>query len=141
MTLSRGGKYLAILLVLFVIFGILLTPLSGIETRPVADLTSFGLPLLSIFLVGLVLDFVSLLLLFSGRDALASILAIVGSAVFFPAFFADRTGNLSSQPAPTGIFYLEWATAVISLVAILFALKVRKESRSHLHDFKRGRGY
>jgi hypothetical protein len=126
MNLSPNGKYLGVLLILFIVCAILLTPLSGLETRPTTDLTILGLLTLSVFLVGLAVSVASFFLLFR-RARLASILSIIGSAAFLPAFVVDQTANLSSRPAPVAIFYVEWVTAVIAIFTILVSSRVRKE--------------
>jgi hypothetical protein len=126
MKLSRNVLALALALVVNVVLVILLTPL-GFETRPATDLKTVGYIAIGTIFAGLILDVVSLALLFS-RVRLASRLAIVGSVLFFFPVVGDRTGSFFSVPIPPVIDTLEWIFPVVLLVTLFVASKVYRES-------------
>ncbi len=64
MKLSSRGRVLAVLLVLYILFDILLTPLGGLESRPSTNVTTVGYVTVSLLFVGLALSLVSLIMLF-----------------------------------------------------------------------------
>jgi hypothetical protein len=79
--LSLNGRVLAVLLGVFVVGDILLSPL-GFETRGAAILSNpASLPWFGLLIGGLVLNIVSLILIFF-RAHIASALALVGSVVY-----------------------------------------------------------
>ncbi len=125
-TLSSNGKILAILLPLFVAIEILLTPLSGIETRSPANITPMGFATAPVLFLALALNAASLFFLFR-KTRLASMLAIIGSICFFPTL-ADQAGLLSSQPAPPVLADLELVNTVIAISIIFFAIRLRAEN-------------
>ena len=131
MKLSSNGKILAALLVVFVVCDIFLTPLGGLETRSFSNITSLGLTTLIVLFAALAINVISLILLFR-KPRLASMLAIIGSILFFPALIADQTGLFSSQTAPMAITVLEWVTTVVLLAAIFFASRVHRENAAPL---------
>src|SRR5207249_4895218 len=92
---------LAVALVVNVVLIILLTPL-GFETRPPSDLKPIGYVAIGTIFTGLILDLASIGLLFR-RVRLASMLAVVGSILFFLPFFGDQTGSFFSLPTPPAI--------------------------------------
>jgi hypothetical protein len=77
---------------------------------------------------GLALDVVSFALLFR-RVRLASILAIVGSLLFFFPIIGDQTGAFFSVPTPPVINALEYIFAPVLLVTLFLAWKVYGDSR------------
>src|SRR3989454_12621943 len=101
MKLSHNAKILALLLLMFIACGILLTPL-GFETRASAVLGNpASLPWLGLGFSGLILNAVSLILLFVGAR-IASILATIGSIGSAFLFLADQAGvAVSIRPPPT----------------------------------------
>src|SRR2546425_13250204 len=101
MSVSRNGKILAFLLLMFIACGILLTPL-GFETRASAVLGNpASLPWLGLGFSGLILNVVSLILVF-WRARIASILATIGSIESAFLFLADQAGvAVSIRPPPT----------------------------------------
>ena len=131
MKLSSNGKILAALLVVFVVCDIFLTPLGGLETRSFSNITSLGLTTLIVLFAALAINVISLILLFR-KPRRASMLAIIGSILFFPALIADQTGLFSSQTAPMAITVLEWVTTVVLLAAIFFASRVHRENAAPL---------
>ena len=124
---SRNVMALAVALVVNVLVVILLTPL-GFESRPATDLKTVGYIAIGTIFTGLALDVVSFGLLFR-RARLASILAIVGSILFFFPIIGDRTGAFFSLPIPPVINILEYIFAPVLLVTLFLASKVRRESR------------
>lgn len=111
----------------------LLTPLSGLETRPTSDVTAVGAASLGIFFVGAILTIVALVLLFRGRRA-APTVAIIAALLYLPGFLADRTGNLSKLQSPTAIFWLEWVQALIVAAVIVLSLRARTERTAGASD-------
>lgn len=120
-------------LVAYLIVDFLLTPLSGLETRPGSDVTAVGAASLGIFFVGAILTIVALVLLFRGRRA-APTVAIIAALLYLPGFLADRTGNLSKLQSPTAIFWLEWVQALIVVAVIVLSLRARTERTAAASD-------
>src|SRR2546422_7597364 len=118
MKLSHNAKILALLLLMFIACGILLTPL-GFETRASAVLGNpASLPWLGLGFSGLILNVVSLILVF-WRARIASILATIGSIESAFLFLADQAGvAVSIRPPPTITAVVGIATPLI--VAIIF---------------------
>jgi len=127
MKLSRNAIALAVALVVNVLLIILLTPL-GFETRPPSDLKPIGYVAIGTIFTGLILDLASIGLLFR-RVRLASMLAVVGSILFFLPIFGDQTGAFFSLPTPPTINSLEYIFVVVLLVTIFLASKVYRESK------------
>jgi hypothetical protein len=123
---SGRSKILLSLLVIYILSDILLTPLGGLETRPPAQVTTFGLATLGLLFAGLALGVVSLVLLFY-RPRRSPILAIIAGILFFPAFFAEQAGYFSSLRPPIAIETLEIIQAIVSIVMILMALSVHRQ--------------
>lgn len=117
MRLSRGGLVLAIILVVYVVLDVLLTPLGGFETRDPAKVHVVGLAGLALLFVGLALSIVALVLLFR-RSGRAPVFAVVAAVLYYPAFLTERTGTFSSLPAPTAIERLELVQAIVAAIAI-----------------------
>ena len=126
MKLSRNVIVLAGALVVNVVLVILLTPL-GFESRPATDLKTVGYIAIGTIFAGLILDVVSLALLFR-RARLASSLAIVASVLFFFPVVGDRTGSFFSVPIPPVIDTLEWIFPVVLLVTLFAASQVYRAS-------------
>ena len=126
MKLSRNVMALAVALVANVLLVILLTPL-GFESRPATDLKTVGYIAIGTIFTGLALDVASFALLFR-RARLASILAIVGSILFFFPIIGDRTGAFFSLPIPPVINILEYIFAPVLLITLFLASKVRREN-------------
>ncbi len=118
---------LLVALIVNVLLVILLTPL-GFETRPPSDLKPVGFIAIGTIFAGLILDLASIGLLFR-RVRLASILAVIGSILFFLPIFADQTGSFFSLPTPPAINTLEYIFVVALFVTLIFASKVYRESK------------
>jgi hypothetical protein len=131
MKLSRNGKALAILLLVFVFCDFLLSPL-GFETRGSAILGNpASLPWLGLIFGGLILNIISLVLV-SFRSRVASILAIIGSIAYIIVGLADQVGLVTSIRPPPLITDVEIITILV-LVAVLFlASRVHVESTPSL---------
>lgn len=69
---------------------------------------------------GLILDLASIVLLFRKTRA-ASILAIIGSILFFFPIVGDRLGSFFSLPIPSVINVLEYVFIVVLLVTLFLA--------------------
>ncbi len=126
MKLSSSAKILAAALVGYVVFDVFLTPLGGLETRPASDVTTLGYATVLVLFLGLALGVISLFFLAS-KPWRSSTFAIMGLVLYFPAFLADQLGLFSSQTQPLGILWLEEVQAVVVIVGLFFAWKVRKE--------------
>ena len=117
MSLSGKARYLAGLIIVYIIADFLLTPLGGIETRPIPDVSTTGLATLGLLFIGLGLNVICLVLLLR-RYGRAPIFGVIGSLLYFPAGIADQTGQFSSLTSPTGITYVEVIEAVVAIAII-----------------------
>ncbi len=126
MKLSGRARILAVVLVVYIVCDILLTPLGGLETRPAADVTTAGFITVGVLFVGLALSVASFVLLFY-KPRRVPIVAILGALLYFPAFLADQTGYFSSLRPPSGIAVLEVVQALVAIVVIVLALAVHGE--------------
>jgi hypothetical protein len=127
MNLSRYQMALAALLVVNVVVVFLLTPL-GFESRPSTDLKTVGYIAIGTIFTGLALDLASIALLLLRRVRLASIVAIVGSVLFFFPILGDWTGSFFSLPIPPVINTLEYIFTVVLLVTLFVASRVYRET-------------
>jgi hypothetical protein len=106
MKLSRNGKALAILLIVFVFCDFLLSPLV-FETRGLAILGSpASRPWLGLLFGGLILNIFSLILV-AFKRRIASILAIIGSIAYIIVGLADQAGLVSAIRPPVLISDVE----------------------------------
>jgi hypothetical protein len=126
MKLSRNVLALIVVLVVNVLLVILLSPL-GFETRPPADLKIVGYIAIGTIFAGAILDLASIILLFK-RVRLASILAIVGSILFFVPIVGDQFGAFFSVPSPRVIITLEYIFIPVLLVTLFLASTVYRKS-------------
>jgi hypothetical protein len=123
---------LAVVLIVYIVLDVLLTPLGGFETRDPTKVHAVGLAGLALLFVGLALAVVALVLLFR-RSARAPFFAIVGAALYYPAFLTELTGTFSSLTPPTAIARLELGQAIVAAVAIgvgIWMLRGRPTSQS-----------
>ncbi len=116
--LSRKASYLVWLIVLYVIVDLFLTPLGGLETRPLSQITTLGMTTLGLIFAGLALNIACLVLILR-RYRRSPVLGIIGSILFFPAMIADQTGQFSNLSPPTGIIYVEIVEAVVAISIIV----------------------
>ncbi len=127
MKLSRNGKALAILLIVFVFCDFLLSPL-GFETRGSAILGNpASLPWLGLLFGGLILNIFSLILV-SFRSRIASILAITGSVAYIILALADQGAFVISIRPPIPITDVEIITILVLVAILFFASRVYLES-------------
>jgi len=112
--LSRKASYLVWLVILYVIVDFLLTPLGGLETRPLSQITTLGMTTLGLVFAGLALN-IACLVLTLRRYKRSTLLGIIGSILFFPAMIADQTGQFSNLSPPAGIIYVEIAEAIVAI--------------------------
>jgi hypothetical protein len=124
--LSRKANYMAGLLVVYVIADFLLTPLGGLETRPVANVTTTGVATLGLLFTGLALNIICLILTLRHYKR-APIFGIIGSLLYFPAPIAEFTGQFSSLKPPIGIAYLEVIEAIIAIAIIGMGALILRE--------------
>ena len=123
----NNGRLLAILLLVFLVLGVLLSPL-GFETRAPAFLSNSSfLPWLGLGLSGLILTIVSLVLVFF-KPRIASILATIGSIGSLALFLGDQAGLAAPVRPPLPITVLEIVTTVVIAAIFFIAARLYKES-------------
>ena len=105
------------LIVIYIIADFLLTPLGGIETRPIPDVTTTGLVTLGLLFIGLGLNVICLVLILRHYRH-APIFGVIGSLLYFPAAIADQTGQFSTLTPPSGITYVEVIEAIVAIAII-----------------------
>jgi hypothetical protein len=126
MRLSRNAWALAIALVVNLGLVLLLSPL-GFESRPPSELKGVGYVAIGTIFAGVILDLASIVLLFR-RPRLGSLLAMVGSLLFFFPILGDQEGSFFSLPIPPVINTLEYIFVVVLVVTLFLAWKVYRES-------------
>ena len=129
MKLSTPERVLALTLVAYIVFDILLTPVARLETRSAANITGLGLVTLGLIFVGLALAIVSLVLLFR-RSRRTAVVAIVAAVLCFPAALADLTGNFSSVRQPVAIEVIELVQIVVALFLIGAGIWIMRGARA-----------
>ena len=126
MRLSRNGKILAILLLVFVFCDFLLSPL-GFETRGSAILGNpSSAPWLGLLFGGLILNILALILV-GFRPRVASVLTIIGSVGYIILAIADQLGLVTPLKTPPLITDVEVVTVIVLLAVIYFASTVYSE--------------
>jgi len=126
-TNHNNGRILAILLLVSLVLGVLLSPL-GFETRAPAFLSNSSfLPWLGLGLSGLILTIVSLVLVFF-KPRIASILATIGSIGSLALFLGDQAGLAAPVRPPLPITVLEIVTTVVIAAILFIAARLYKES-------------
>jgi LPXTG-motif cell wall-anchored protein len=115
--LSNSERILAVALVAYIVFDILLTPPAHLETRDPALVTGLGIGTLVLLFIGLALSVVALVLLFR-RSRRTSMVAIVGALLYFPAPLIELTGHFSSLRPPAAIAWIELIQAVVAVIVI-----------------------
>jgi hypothetical protein len=126
--LSPPERVLALTLVAYIAFDILLSPVARLETRSASNITSLGLATLGLIFVGLALAIVSLVLLFR-RSRRTAIVTIVAAVLYFPCALADLTGTFSSVRQPAAIEVIELVQVVVALVLIAAGFRMLIEQR------------
>jgi len=121
--LSREANYLARLLIIYVIGDFALTPLGGLETRPVSNVTTLGFATLGLLFVGLALNIACLILTLRHYKR-SPIFGIIGSVLYFPAALADQTGQFSMLSPPAGIAYVEVIEAIVAIGIIILGARI-----------------
>jgi|SRR5438445_10384767 len=120
-------RLFAVVMIVYLIIDVLLTPFGTLETRSFASTTTTGYATLGLLFVGLALIIASLVSLAIGPRR-SSILGIVGALLYFPVFLADYTGQFSTSPAPSAIASLEIVQALVAIVIILVAISSRRDA-------------
>jgi hypothetical protein len=123
MRVTRAATTLAGTLVTYIVCDVLLTPIAGIETRPVAKVTGVGFAVLGLLFVGLVLAIIALVLLFR-RSQRSPVVAIVAAVLYLPAFVAEQTGHFSAVAPPLGIQRIEFVQAIVAVIVVGLSLGV-----------------
>ena len=119
MKLSIATRILAVVLAVYIVCDILLTPPAGLETRNVARVTGLGFATLGLLFLGLALAIIAIVLLFR-RSLRAPVVAILAAVLYLPAFLAEQVGLFSGLRPPITIERVEWVQAVVPVVAIGF---------------------
>ena len=120
------GRWLAIVLLAYVVCDVLLTPPAHLETRDPAKVTAIGIAGLTLLFVGLALGIVALVLLLRGSKR-APVVAIIGAVLYLPAFVSEQTGHFSSLRAPAAIEWVEWTQFVVVIIAIGLGLLLLRQ--------------
>jgi len=126
--LSRKANYFARFLVIYIIADFLLTPLGGLETRPISDVTTLGVTTLALLFLGLGLNVISLVLTLR-HNGRSPIFGMIGSVLYFPAAISDQTGQFSTLTPPTGITYVEVTEAIVAIAIIVLGALVLREKQ------------
>ena len=117
------------LIIIYIISDFLLTPLGGLETRNVSNVSSIGTATLGLLFTGLGLNVICLVLLLRHYRR-APIFGVIGSLLYFPAPLAELTGQFSSQTPPAAIAYLEVIESILAIAIIVTgALMLREKPR------------
>lgn len=121
--LTRDADLMARFLIFYIIADFLLTPLGGLETRPVSQVTTIGFATLGLLFTGLALNIISLILMLRHNNR-APIFGVIGSILFFPAAIVDQKGKFSALSPPAGITYVEAIEALVAISIILFGARL-----------------
>ncbi|HXN91489.1 MAG TPA: hypothetical protein VN906_08390 [Candidatus Sulfotelmatobacter sp.] len=123
---ALSEKILGVTLVVYIALDILLTPLAGFETRPVARVTAVGFAVLALLFVGLAIGLVSLVMLLR-RSPRAGTFAIVAAVLYLPAVIAEQTGHFSALSPPAAIERIELLQAAVALVLVGVGFSRRRQ--------------
>jgi hypothetical protein len=125
MKLTTTGKIMALLLVLGIVFGYLLTPL-GLETRS-ADLRTVAI--VPFFITAsLGIPIIALILLFI-KPKITGILVIINAIIMLFLVPGDQAGYFFTTPVPSAISVLEFLSVIISIGFLLYGPKLYRESK------------
>ena len=121
--LSREANYMVRLLVVYIIADFALTPLGGLETRPVSNITTLGFATLGLLFVGLALNIACFILILRHYKR-SPIFGITGSVLYLPAAIADQTGQFSTLSPPSGITFVEIIEAMAAIGIIILGAQI-----------------
>ena len=124
--LSRKAYYMVGLIIIYIISDFFLTPLGGLETRNVSNVSSIGTATLGLLFTGLGLNVICLLLLLLHYRR-APIFGVIGSLLYFPAPLAELTGQFSRQTPPAAIGYLEVIESILAIAIIVVGALILRE--------------
>ncbi|MCI4319064.1 MAG: hypothetical protein L3K23_02890 [Thermoplasmata archaeon] len=118
--------FVALAVVMFVIV-VLLTPLSGLETRPPAAVHPLGVATLILIFVAAALNAVALGVL-GRRPRISAILGAAGLFLVLPSVILDQLGLFSPYSPPAAIRALEFALILVeaALLAASIALFLQR---------------
>lgn len=125
-SLSRQASYMVGLIIVYIISDFFLTPLGGLETRNVSNVTGIGTATLGLLFTGLGLNMICLVLLLRHYRR-APVLGIIGSLLYFPAPLAELTGQFSSQMPPAAIASLEIIQSILAIAIIIMGALLLRE--------------
>lgn len=114
---SSAAKLLVAALAVYVVCDILLTPLAGLETRPVAKVTTTGFVGLALLFIGLALAIISIVLVF-GRSQRSPVVRSSPPFCFTRRFSPSRpaTSQLFGRPPQSNRLRLSrrWLPSLLS---------------------------
>ncbi|HMH70260.1 MAG TPA: hypothetical protein VK502_02580 [Candidatus Saccharimonadales bacterium] len=126
MNMTTTRKIIALLLILAVLFGYLLTPL-GLEPRT-ADLRTIAI--VPFFITAsLGIPIIATILLFI-KPKITGILVIVNAIIMLFLVAGDQGGFFFTTPPPTAITLLEFLSIIVSIGFLLYGPKLYNESKS-----------
>ena len=128
MKLSAAGAALVALAVAMFVCVFLLTPLSGLETRPTSSIHPIGVFSLALIFLTAGLNAIALALL-GRRPRISALVAGLGIFLVLPGFIFDQTGQFSPYPPPSAIRALEYALITIEAAAFLVSIWLYREIR------------
>ena len=126
MSLGKEERILAVLLVIGIVLGFLLTPL-GFETRS-NELRSLGFAVFFI-IVGLLLPIAALILMFR-RPRIAALLAMIDAALSFLTAPADQAMFFFTSPPPTAVTVGEFILILVGIGYMLYGTRIYYKDRS-----------
>jgi hypothetical protein len=126
MKLTKTGKIMALLLLLALVFGYLLTPL-GLEPRT-PDLRTFVIvPFFVTASLGL--PIISSVLLFI-KPRVTAILMIINAIIMLFLVAGDQAGFFFTTPPPIGITVFEFLSIAVSIGFLLYGPVLYRENKT-----------
>lgn len=125
MKLTKTAKIIAVLLVLAIIFGYLLTPL-GLEPRAPNIRTVAIIPFFIAASLGI--PIAALILLFI-KPRITGLLVIINAIIMLFLVAGDQGGFFFTTPAPDAITILEFLSMILSILFLLYGPALRRNSK------------
>jgi hypothetical protein len=125
--LTQNVKILVLLIIVFVFCDFLISPVV-FETRASALLGNpSSLRWLVVLFLGLILNIVSLILLFF-KPRIASLIAVLGSILYLVVTVGDQLGLVTPIKAPTLVSIIEVVSFFVLIGVLFFASRVYREN-------------
>lgn len=128
MRFSKAGAGFALLSVVMFVILVLLTPLSGLETRDPAKVHPIGLFTLILIFVAGAFNAVAIALL-RRRPRVSVLLGGLGIFLVLPSVVLDQTGQFSTLAAPAAIRVLEFAMIAVEALLLLASIWLWSETQ------------